>query len=408
MVAPMSHPMPYEDTYWTALGWIMLGVALTGAVAPLSLSGTVPLAGLLAFAFYRPVTGKWPSPDWPLTAWIAAVCALIFASSLWGAFPENSLSRAEKVAPILIFSLPLLWIARSCPAENLTKFRLFFPWIVLAMGAGILTEFALDLPVSTWLRSGVHPSGLSGLNKHLGALMLFLPIALFLSLETKRWGLAAALTGISIALMFFTESQSAMLALIVMPLAAVLLFLLPGAALPLTFGLAGFLFVFMPFLAPMAFDAFAEPLNIDGSLANAASASMRLENWDFISRKILTEPLTGFGIDATRYITDFETELRYFHTNTISHPHNMALQLWIEFGLMGVAAGLTGLALLYRRIRKITEPGTKTLAYAMFCMTMVFLMLSWSLWASWLLGLLLTVSALAILATRTSTALATS
>jgi O-antigen ligase len=394
--------------YWSLLGWGMVGVAAIGAIAPLSLSGTVPLLGLLAFLGYRPALGHWPKIDIPFSLWITALCVLIFSSTLWSVSPEDSFSRASKVAPILIFTLPLLWIARECPVSALQPLRSLFPWIVVVMAGGILAEFLLDLPISTWLRDGKRPGGFSGLNKHLGVLMLFLPLALLLAVQTKRFFLTAFLGVAAVALMFFTESQSAMLALLVIPLSAAVLLLLPGAALPLTFGFVAFLFIFMPFLAPIAFDTFAASLHVEGSIANAASASARLENWDFISRKILTSPETGFGIDATRYITDFVTEQKYFRFATILHPHNMALQLWIEFGMLGVAVGLAGLGLLYRRLHQMALRTHKILAYVLFCDAMVFLMLSWSLWASWLLGLLLVVSVLLILATRTNNVPATS
>src|SRR5436190_23671517 len=66
-----------------------------------------------------------------------------------------------------------------------------------------------------------------------------------------------------------------------------------------------------------------------------AFANNRLEIWDFVSRYALRHPLHGFGIEATRAVEAFDSQQIYQKKATILHPHNFAIQMWIEFGLIG-------------------------------------------------------------------------
>ena len=59
-----------------------------------------------------------------------------------------------------------------------------------------------------------------------------------------------------------------------------------------------------------------------------ASWGVRLDIWRFAATKIMQRPWQGWGIDASRVWPEVEL-----------HPHNAALQLWIELGVVGAALG---------------------------------------------------------------------
>jgi O-antigen ligase len=181
---------------------------------------------------------------------------------------------------------------------------------------------------------------------------------------------------------------------------------MPQAAPRLALSGLAFVILFMPWIAPVAFDAFAEPLSQKGTLAHQANMSMRLENWDFLSRRIMDNPWTGFGLDTTRAMV-FDTDQKYFHGNTIIHPHNIALQIWIEFGLIGAVSALAFLVFLYTRLTSVTLTD-RIMPFALLGGVSAFLLVAWSSWASWLDALILLIAGLLILVIKPKAGRATS
>ncbi len=122
-------------------------------------------------------------------------------------------------------------------------------------------------------------------------------------------------------------------------------------------------------------------------MLNRASASQRLEIWDFVSRKILESPWIGFGVDTTRSI-EFQGRMVYYPNSFVLHPHNIALQIWIEFGALGISLAGCLLLFLYYHLRKLSFH-EQLLPVVIFSGLMVVMLVSWSIWASWLIGLIL-------------------
>ena len=278
------------------------------------------------------------------------------------------------------------------------------PLAAAAAGLFSLGELAFDFPLHRLLKEtpGDVTWG-SLLNKNVSVFIMALPAALMICRRARLYSLGFLLLLVAALLAIFTDSQASQLALIVIALGWFTVFILPGTGIPVTFGAAALLLLLMPWLSPLAFDIFAADLAKSGSIASEASASMRLENWDFISRKIMENPWTGFGMDATRSINDFQSEKLYFATSTIMHPHNMALQLWIEFGIIGVLVMIGFSGFLLRRLLRLPA-SDRAAPFVTFCVTLTFLMISWSIWASWLIGFIAYLGALTVLALRTSSA----
>ncbi len=387
----------------------------TGFICALILPLFVSLASPLPFAFFLPAIAlafmclyvlkfrQAPKLDWVLLAWIAAIGGLGCLSSLWSLTPSESLDRGLKISALLLFSVPLIDLARACPPEALRRSWIAFPLLTLLLGALCAVEIIFGMPLYRIIKNippetRINPSLI---NKSACVFTLMLPVCLFMCLKRGVYTLAALLVITAGLLFMHTESQASQIAMLVMPLALGVLLVLPVAGIPLAFAATGFVILLMPFLSPIAFDMFAQQIAGNQYLGKKASASMRLENWDFISRKIMENPWTGFGMDATRSIQDFETQQLFFKGTTIMHPHNFGLQMWIEFGVIGVALILGFLGFLMKRLLALPQ-AERRLPFMLFCGGVVFLMISWSVWSAWLLAFIVYLAVLMVLAAKTT------
>lgn len=394
---------------WSILLFIMSGLIALGGIQPLPFGFIPSVLGIGTLVALRIRTKAWVALDWPLYGWLLALFALTATSSLWSITPSETFERSLKVCGLLLCALPLLDLARSTPTDTLRRWQMLFPFATIIAGLYPLIELHFDFPIQKVLGMEAPETVLwgSSLNKHVSIFIMMLAPALLICHRAGAHTISIGMIIMAILIMSVTESQAAQLALLMIPLAWCVAFILPGTGIPLTFMAAGVTLLLMPWVSPIAFDMFAADMKKQGSLAEQASVSMRLENWDFISRKIMENPWTGFGMDTTRFINDFQSERLYFETSTIMHPHNIALQLWIEFGVLGVAFMVGFFAFLLKRLLNLPR-GARRIPFTVFCVVLSFLMVSWSIWASWLLGFIVFLAAVTILALRTSSGRATS
>jgi len=242
------------------------------------------------------------------------------------------------------------------------------------------------------------------LNKNSSVFLMSLPVALYLAWKSRSVLFFGMLIFLTLAMFLLTYSQACQLSILVILLGGFgCLSFLEKLTMRTAFLGLSFLLMMLPWIAPTLFDLLAAKLGSDDKgLMAAASVSLRLENWDFLSRRILENPLNGFGIDSTRYMK-FDTEQLYFHNDSIMHPHNMVLQVWIEFGVLGVAWTLAFFGYFYALLSKLS-PRSRRLSFLTFCAIMVFLLVSWSMWSSWLIAFSMYLAALCVLAAKTSSA----
>lgn len=350
--------------------------------------------GLISLILIGGVHRQWIWNDYRFILILFAISLLALTSATWSITPDKSLSRALKITAIFLLAFPVYNAIQTLPAKHIHRIKSFFPFPLIILAVFLLIEIYGGMPVTHMVNAlpMEERTQLYTLNKYCSILSYLFPLGIVFAIQSKQLSIALLLTILTACVLYKTELQAAQLAFGVGLLAPVILFIIPRNAIPLTILTCGFLVAFMPFLSPIAFDALASLADDKSSILHKASISMRLENYDFISRKIMTNPLTGFGIDSTRSI-EFESGQQFYKGTSILHPHNMALQIWIEFGLAGVLVAWAGLLHLNDRLlRKTGKP--RYMAYTLLCCSLVFLMISWSIWSSWLLGLILFTSAL--------------
>lgn len=392
---PATSATVSSSLLWNCLAWGLLAGLSAGVVFPLIFSLLPALFGLIASGLLYFSAGHRIKISKKLLLWMIALGILCFASTIWAYNPEGTLKRAVKVSALLLLSLPFIFVLKEMPDSARRILIRFLPLSLIAQGVIVIIELYYNFPLYrliSGLGDQVIPSHI--LNKHTATMVMLFPFGFYFALLGRRYILAVLLSVVTLILFFRTDSQAAQLAFLVgimaYPACRFLLRLFTAGV----FAFTVFLLAAMPFLSPIAFDKFADDIRENGQIMRQASMEMRLENYDFISRKIMEKPLTGFGMDSTRYMR-FETEQKFHPSDMVMHPHNMALQVWIEFGALGVAFFSAFAIFLYGLIRN-NNLRDRCLIMTVFCIATVFLMVSWSIWASWLTGLMLALAGLCL------------
>ena len=365
---------------------------LAGMLFPLSLGLSVPIMGFIFFIAYGLIYKTIPPTPKSLAMWLLLLLALMGLSQLWTVWSEDSFRRVIKVTSIMAPSFLLAMVVTQCPPDKINAHKnwifgiLCVPLFLIAVRLHFPQLF---LPV-------VDPSTIaqfmdrSNFNKHMGFIAMVLPSLVALSTHKNYKQKTYFLLGL-IPLFIITQSQASQLAIIIM--AAVGFGLLPFLS-SFTRKMVGGVFIalalFMPFLSAIAFDL-VEKLPLYETFI-PSTGLMRLENWDFITREILKSPWVGFGIDSARHMT-FTTDKIFHPADQLLHPHNGFLQMWIDFGVLGAIVMASGIGIYISR-------HTNVIHFTTFVGTIIILLLSWSIWSSWLIGGLFAVHALIILASK--------
>lgn len=346
--------------------------------------------------------------------WVCGFALLALVSSLWAPMGlGDAAARAVRAALALLPGLFLITsIRQGVPAAAARLIVLLY----VAAAAFLSVEMAAGLPLyhlANHIPFEQHKR-LDFLNRNVVVLALLAApvLALALSVGGPRNLSPHAMAGIVVAAMAVvllgTTSQSAQLAVLVMFLFATIFpYGMKSAWIALGALIAGG-FLFTPWLAQLMFHQLPPLLKDIPIIGNPhAYAANRLEIWDYVSRYALNSPLYGYGIEATRAIKDFDSAQIYQKGTSILHPHNIALQLWMEFGVIGALAGtaflLHVLWFLYRQPRRTQRIALPVL---MGCLSMG--AMSYGLWQGWWLGLLVltgTLTALAVRLTPAATAI---
>jgi len=119
------------------------------------------------------------------------------------------------------------------------------------------------------------------------------------------------------------------------------------------------------------------------------SAGHRLLIWSFAGNRIAERPLSGWGLDAARAIPGGKIEIRPGQTWLPLHPHDAALQLWLELGTPGAVLAALLVGLLWLRLGAAPWPRLYAAAAggSLFAATAV-ASSGWGIWQEWWLGTL--------------------
>ncbi len=259
----------------------------------------------------------------------------------------------------------------------------------LALLALLLLEWVSGGFIGGWLRNT--PTGNLTFTNRAGTILAVLAFPAVAALTKRNRGAVKALG-------FATASFAALLLL---PMhASFVAFCLGGAAFLLVYavGPRGFYaIVLVAGLSTLATPWIVKDVRqiealSDSVVALPLSWQHRLVIWDFVSTKAMDRPILGHGFDAARYLGRDSGSVRLGGGGVLAgklplHPHNLALQLWLELGLVGVAAYI-GIILGLARWLAVLEDHRMAMAMISGCFTAFICVgsISYGAWQNWWLA----------------------
>ena len=214
------------------------------------------------------------------------------------------------------------------------------------------------------------------------ALMMWPTLLAFYTVH-RRVGIVAAIAG-AIGIAFLTDHGATRLGIATGLATLGLVYYFGRRAVVFVSGLCIVLVLSAPLLAlgsltPQSWPAVAERLK--------PSAVHRLYIWQFVAERVWERPLFGWGFDASGQIPGGDALTPVGEPSISVHPHNAALQIWLELGAVGAA--LSAL-LIAATVPKLARPDadrfTQATATAALATSFAVASLSFGIWQSWWLG----------------------
>ncbi len=346
------------------------------------------------------------------TYFISAIVigVLLISSSIWSIAPEKSLIDGIKATTILLLGGLFIAICKSIDIEKAKPYFLLFPISLII--AILFTIF--DLYTDMALYRIIHQTPVTDkINTSvMNRSVLCMIFAFFISLIfiknlniTTRYKiiiLTALITSI-LTMMALSQSQSSQLAFAV----GVLLLLAFPAHYKVSYYIIGILIttslILTPWIAQTAFQVLIDNKEIaqSNSWLENAYIGNRLEIWNFVINYAMNNPLYGYGIESTNYVPAFEHDYIYQKKATVLHPHNFSVQIWMEFGVIGVTLAVVIMALMIRYISKIEDLTIKKIITTLFIIVILSASMTYGLWQGWWLGEFIFLMGLSVMVSNT-------
>jgi O-antigen ligase len=352
-------------------------------LVPRGMAALASAAGLCAACLVLSTERKRLSPAFLLAAMLLGGLLLWGAiSALWSVAPLRSLAVALRLAGLFAAGLALAAAAGRVASPRRLTFCLvagLTSGIVIALselatGGAMSSLFSDRLFQPTRLNQGSMTFAIMLLPASAGLAFLGHPLlALLLAVATAAtiWALAgtaakaALLAGLPVALLFY-RSRGRLA------------------------NIAAFLTVVAIISAPLTL-ARLERLPGLGEKADTfkISAGHRLLIWSFAGDRIAEHVLLGWGLDSSRAIPGGADPIRPGESWMPLHPHNAALQLWLELGVPGPVLFALLIALAWRALASAPWPRLLSDAVAASLTTgLVGCFATYGIWQEWWLGTL--------------------
>lgn len=306
------------------------------------------LGGLTAGTVSGGAALPWRIVDRRLAAALAALAAWCLIASAWSFEPGSAASLALRIALLFAVLLYLAALAGLLAAAQRRRVALAFS-LGFAVTLGLLAvELAFATPILDLLQGPAKTdyASLSRLNRGASALaILAWPLAALLWSAGRRLPALAA-PPVVLAVVAFSQSSATILGLAVALPAA----LLAARTRPLARAVMALAVIVTLFASPFIAEV-AQQAGLARSPSLQETAQYRLHVWHVVSTRIAERPVFGWGFDATPKLPtgDFEP-FREGKKVIPSHPHNGALQILVETGLVGSLLVVMFLVLVARRI----------------------------------------------------------
>ncbi len=384
---------------------LMIGISIIPVMSihmPRALSFTPLLLGLLMSLWWVFIKKEPYHNSKAYIYCIISICALCIISTLWSIEPMEAYIKSLKTSAILLFSIPLFNLACSIKIETIKPFSWLLPIGVTAAALLCSFELAFDLPIYKSMHDTSHKISSAVMNRGVVSVVFayFAALLFINNIDCKKLRIALiAIMSLSVIIMLaLTQSQSGQLAF---GLGVITILAIPHRH-KFTHRAIALLIISVLILTPWIVEILFNILINDAQelpWLKDAYAGNRVEIWDFVMNYALNNPLYGYGMEATRFVSNFEHDYIYHAGPTILHPHNFAVQLWIEFGVIGV---ISASALIYFIMLKISnlELIEKRITTAIFIAILTVSAVGYGLWQSWWVGELVFITAICAIAAK--------
>lgn len=346
-----------------------------------------------------------------------ALITFAFISSFWAPELKESLSGALKVLILFIMAFVSFEASKKVVIEKAAQQTL----IALTLGV-FFSSFLLILDHRsdlTFLHFFKGPEALKHQYNQIAVLLSILSVPLTVYwFKREKPGIALLIILLSGCAVYLMQSDAAKIALLMALIGGFLGMCFKRLSKHLLMGVLMVGFLSAPFLtqtliAPETVKKYA------GIAIQKFSFYHRLYIWNFVGQNVFKKPLLGWGMNASRSTlfsgrkTSFDIpstgsggEPTTAHFENVEllplHPHNVALQLWLELGFVGI---LLGIAFLFSFIIRTAPTLDSLLAnrfsyYGSLTAALTVYLVSYGMWQSWWLALLGLVSIYAMLSLR--------
>jgi O-antigen ligase len=324
-----------------------------------------------------------------LSPTLAAGAVVMGSLLLWGAFsalwsvdPLRGLAVSLRLAGLSVVGLALASAAQLVVAVRRLGLLLF---IGMALGiATVAVEITTGGRLSALLSDRAFwPTQLNQASISLA--LLALPASA--TLVCLGQPIIAILLAAAVAATVYVLAGTAAKVVLVFGLAVGLLLY---RARPMLAWVALMVSVLAIITAPLTFGRLARLSGL-GEIADSVkiSAGHRLLIWSFAGDRIAERPLTGWGLDSSRAIPGGEDPIRLGEAWMPLHPHNAALQVWLELGAPGAALFALIVAIFWSAVSRVEWPPLfAAAAGAGLAIALVGCFTTYGIWQEWWLGTL--------------------
>jgi O-antigen ligase len=336
--------------------WLEAGLDICALLLPPVLvlvpHGVAPLAAFAGLCAAGLVAANPPYRFESLRLPAAILAVLLLwgaASAMWSLDPGRSLILDMRLAGLFAAALALAAAAgRVAAPRRLVAFLIAGIAIGLVLsGYDLLSDGGLSGLVSV---RAFRPFRLNQIAIGLG--ILALPVAALLVVHGQVIAALIAAAAIAGAVVLLEDAAAKAALLTSLPMAALLYRWRASVA-----RIGAIVSVIGILTAPLTLPRLAQaPGLLAAADALKGSAGHRLLIWSFVGDRIAERPLTGWGLDAARAIPGGKDEVRPGLTRLPLHPHNAALQLWLELGVPGAALFALFVGWLWLRLATMPWP----------------------------------------------------
>ena len=361
----------------------------------------LPLAAVLSAIAIRPRI-SFRRPVFYIIIFLVGYGAL---SGLWSVDPGRTLERAARLV-VEVVSITILAQALF-QAEYDVLLKLWRPTAMAYTAAGVL--ITIDLIFNGLLSSFSHGGIFQNFhNRGISILLLVGPFIMAVAWTRDEKLFAGTIAAILVCLGVFTHTATPIFVLGLAAIVGGLVAFWPSSRFVFAMLLLA-LFLAGPWLfgSILNYPIFCDLIQMDDSLYHRGAI------WSFVAERIAERPILGWGLDASRAVPGADISIMHsacphpdrwdgrYAASLPLHPHNAALHIWLELGVIGILCVGTILSIiLTKAVALATTPASRFGVVATTTAYLTIALMSFGVWQGWWIGSAGLVIALCIMGLR--------